>query len=119
MRRNAPPPPELDAPLARKARRVCKPKSALLQRAVEAFKGFWNIAVVVDFESDYLIKAWTMRDKTISATEAARSFSEVLNQVQYREASFSIERGKKVIARLVPAAMPAGQIGRASCRERV
>ena len=49
-----------------------------------------------------------MRDKTISATEAARTFSEVLNQVQYRDASFSIERGKKVVARLVPPALPAG-----------
>lgn len=49
-----------------------------------------------------------MRDKTISATEAARSFSEVLNQVQYRDTSFSIERGKKIVARLVPAALPAG-----------
>lgn len=49
-----------------------------------------------------------MRDKTISATEAARSFSEVLNQVQFRDTSFSIERGKKVIARLVPAAAPEG-----------
>lgn len=49
-----------------------------------------------------------MRDKTISATEAARSFSEVLNQVQYRDISFSIERGKKVVARLVPPALPAG-----------
>lgn len=49
-----------------------------------------------------------MRDKTISATEAARSFSEVLNQVQYRDRSFSIERGSKVVARLVPAALPAG-----------
>jgi len=49
-----------------------------------------------------------MRDKTISATEAARSFSEVLNQVQYRDISFSIERGKKVVARLVPPDLPAG-----------
>ncbi len=49
-----------------------------------------------------------MRDKTISATKAARSFSEVLNQVQYRDTSFSIERGKKVIARLVPVATPQG-----------
>ena len=49
-----------------------------------------------------------MGDKTISATEAARSFSEVLNHVQYRDASFSIERGKKVVARLVPPALPAG-----------
>ena len=30
-------PPELDAALAREARRVRKPKSALLQRAVEAY----------------------------------------------------------------------------------
>ena len=49
-----------------------------------------------------------MRDKTISATDAARSFSEVLNQVQYRDTSFSIERGKKIIARLVPATLPQG-----------
>jgi len=49
-----------------------------------------------------------MRDKTISATEAARSFSEVLNQVQYRDTSFSIERGKKVVARLVPPTVPGG-----------
>ena len=49
-----------------------------------------------------------MRDKTISATEAARSFSEVLSQVQYRDMSFSIERGRKVVARLVPPALPAG-----------
>ena len=49
-----------------------------------------------------------MRDKTISATEAARSFSEVLNQVQYRDTSFSIERGRKVVARLVSPALPAG-----------
>ena len=49
-----------------------------------------------------------MRDKAISATKAARSFSELLNQVQYRDASFSIERGRKVVARLVPPALPAG-----------
>lgn len=49
-----------------------------------------------------------MRDKKISATEAARSFSEVLNQVQYRDASFSIERGRKIVARLVPPTLPAG-----------
>jgi hypothetical protein len=49
-----------------------------------------------------------MRDKTISATKAARSFSEVLNQVQYRDASFSIERGRKIVARLVPPSVPAG-----------
>ena len=59
-------------------------------------------------ESDNLMETREMRDKTISATEAARSFSEVLNQVQYRDMSFSIERGKKVVARLVPPALLAG-----------
>lgn len=49
-----------------------------------------------------------MRDKTISATKAARGFSEVLNQVQYRDISFSIERGRKIVARLVPPAVPEG-----------
>jgi hypothetical protein len=63
---------------------------------------------MVDLKSDNLMETRAMRDKTISATEAARSFSEVLNQVQYRDMSFSIERGKKVVARLVPPALPAG-----------
>src|SRR3970282_2665973 len=63
---------------------------------------------VVDLESDNLMEVRAMRDKTISATEAARSFSEVLNQMQYRDMSFSIERGRKVVARLVPPALPAG-----------
>ncbi|MSQ69933.1 MAG: type II toxin-antitoxin system Phd/YefM family antitoxin [Betaproteobacteria bacterium] len=58
-------------------------------------------------KSDYLIHT-IMRDKTISATEAARGFSEVLNQVQYRDVSFAIERGNKVVARLVPPAVPVG-----------
>ena len=49
-----------------------------------------------------------MRDKAISATEAARSFLKVLNQVQYRGMSFSIERGRTIVARLVPPALPAG-----------
>lgn len=49
-----------------------------------------------------------MRDKTISATKAARGFSEVLNQVQYRDMSFAIERGRKVVARLVPPSLPEG-----------
>lgn len=67
-----------------------------------------GVAPMVDSESDNLMEVGPMRDKTISATEAARSFSEVLNQVQYRDRSFSIERGSKVVARLVPAALPAG-----------
>ena len=50
-----------------------------------------------------------MAGKTITATEAARRFSDVLNQVRYQGAEFDIVRGKEVVARLVPAA-PAGGI---------
>lgn len=39
----------------------------------------------------------------ISATAAARGFSEVLNQVKYRGVSFEVERGNEVVARIVPA----------------
>ncbi len=49
-----------------------------------------------------------MADK-ITATDAARRFSEVLNQVRYQGAEFDIVRGKEVVARLVPAA-PAGGV---------
>jgi len=45
----------------------------------------------------------------ISATDAARSFSDLLNQVRYQGAEFDIVRGKEVVARLVPAA-PAGGV---------
>ena len=44
----------------------------------------------------------------ITATDAARRFSDVLNQVRYQGAEFDIVRGKEVIARLVPAAPPGG-----------
>jgi antitoxin (DNA-binding transcriptional repressor) of toxin-antitoxin stability system len=49
-----------------------------------------------------------MAVKTITATDAARTFSDVLNQVRYQSAEFDIVRGKEVIARLVPAAPPGG-----------
>ena len=39
----------------------------------------------------------------ISATQAARSFSELINRVKYRGEEFVIERGGKPICRLVPA----------------
>ncbi len=42
----------------------------------------------------------------ISATEAARNWSNVLNRVRYRREVFSIERGGEVIARLEPVARP-------------
>jgi antitoxin (DNA-binding transcriptional repressor) of toxin-antitoxin stability system len=46
--------------------------------------------------------------KTITATEIARSFSDVLNQVRYQGTEFDIVRGKDVVARLVPAGPPGG-----------
>jgi antitoxin (DNA-binding transcriptional repressor) of toxin-antitoxin stability system len=49
-----------------------------------------------------------MAGKTITATDAARRFSDVLNQVRYQGTEFDIVRGKEVIARLVPAAPPGG-----------
>ena len=48
-----------------------------------------------------------MADK-ITATEAARSFSDVLNRVRYQGMEFDILRGKEVVARLVPAAPKGG-----------
>ena len=39
----------------------------------------------------------------ISATEAARSFSELMNRVRYRGESFVVERGGKVICEILPA----------------
>jgi antitoxin (DNA-binding transcriptional repressor) of toxin-antitoxin stability system len=50
-----------------------------------------------------------MASKTITATDVARRFSDVLNQVRYQGAEFDIVRGKEVVARLVPAA-PAGGV---------
>ena len=44
----------------------------------------------------------------ITATDAARRFSDVLNQVSYQGAEFDIVRGNEVVARLVPAAPPGG-----------
>ncbi len=49
-----------------------------------------------------------MAGKMITATDAARRFSDVLNQVRYQGARFDIVRGKEVVARLVPAAPPVG-----------
>lgn len=39
----------------------------------------------------------------ISATEAARSLSELLNRVRYRGESFVVERGGVAVCRIVPA----------------
>jgi antitoxin (DNA-binding transcriptional repressor) of toxin-antitoxin stability system len=40
----------------------------------------------------------------ISATNAARNFSDLINRVRYQGASFEIERGNEVIAQIIPAA---------------
>ena len=41
--------------------------------------------------------------KTLTVTEAARNFSDVVNRVFYRGESMDLTRGGKVVARLVPA----------------
>lgn len=38
----------------------------------------------------------------ISATHAARNFSDLINRVRYQGASFEIERGNEVIAQIIP-----------------
>ena len=43
-----------------------------------------------------------MKSITITATEAARSLSEVLNQVCYQGRRFDVRRGKEVVAQIVP-----------------
>lgn len=42
----------------------------------------------------------------ISATEAARTFSELMNRVRYRGETFVVERGGKPICEILPAAAP-------------
>ncbi|HET7291030.1 MAG TPA: prevent-host-death protein [Vicinamibacteria bacterium] len=48
----------------------------------------------------------------LSATEAARSFSDLLNRVRYRGEEFVIERGGEAICRMSPVAAPARVNGR-------
>lgn len=42
----------------------------------------------------------------ISATKAARSFSEIMNRVRYGGESFIVERGGKPICEIIPARPP-------------
>ena len=44
----------------------------------------------------------------ISATEAARNFSELLNRVQYRRRSYLVKRGSTTVCEIRPAYGPAG-----------
>lgn len=45
-------------------------------------------------------------DEIISATDAARHFSDVLNRVAFQQQSLEIHRGGKPVARLVPIRSP-------------
>jgi len=45
-------------------------------------------------------------EKAISATEAVRKFSEILNSVKYRGESFTIVRGGKPVALISPVENP-------------
>lgn len=44
-----------------------------------------------------------MSTQVITATEASRSLSDVLNKVHYQHQSFDIRRGKEIIAKIIPA----------------
>jgi antitoxin (DNA-binding transcriptional repressor) of toxin-antitoxin stability system len=56
----------------------------------------------VQVRANYPVK----RAATISATQAARTFSELLNRVRYRGESFVIERGGEAICEMTPAKPP-------------
>jgi antitoxin (DNA-binding transcriptional repressor) of toxin-antitoxin stability system len=45
----------------------------------------------------------------VSATEAVRTFSDLLNRIRYRGEEFVVERGGEPVCRMTPAA-PAGRI---------
>ncbi len=48
----------------------------------------------------------------ISATDAVRSFSEILNRIRYRSEEFVIERGGQAVCRMTPATLPRRITGR-------
>lgn len=52
-----------------------------------------------------------MTIQTITATEAARAFSELLNRVCYAHQSFVILRGGERVARIEPATAPSAPTG--------
>ncbi len=45
--------------------------------------------------------------RTINATQAVRSFSELLNEIKYKGTTYTIERSGKPIAELSPVSPPA------------
>jgi hypothetical protein len=46
----------------------------------------------------------TILESHISATEAARTFSDILNRVRYRGEAFVVERGGEPVCRISPVA---------------
>jgi antitoxin (DNA-binding transcriptional repressor) of toxin-antitoxin stability system len=44
-----------------------------------------------------------MKKQIVKATEAARSFSDLINRVRYHGQQFEIQRGRDIVARIVPA----------------
>lgn len=46
--------------------------------------------------------------KDITATEAARNFSDLLDAVEHRKESFVVRRGGKPVARIAPASASSG-----------
>lgn len=47
-----------------------------------------------------------MSSRSISATDAARNFADVVNRVRYRGEEFLIEKGGEPVARLGPVSLP-------------
>jgi hypothetical protein len=41
-------------------------------------------------------------DNIISATEANRSFSDLINKVYYQHQTFNIKKGRAIVARIIP-----------------
>lgn len=50
-------------------------------------------------------------DEGISATEAARNFSELLNRVRYQRRSYLVERGGEAVCEIRPVYHPGGFTG--------
>ena len=41
-------------------------------------------------------------NNTITATEAIRSFSDIINKVYYQHQTFDVKKGKSIVARIIP-----------------
>ena len=49
-----------------------------------------------------------MSVRVISATQASRTLSDILNKVHYQKEYFEIKRGKEIIAKIIPASPAVG-----------